>query len=37
MDVERWTFIIDEDGILLEIVRKVKVDGHVQSVLASLS
>ena len=37
MGVERSTFIIDEDGILLEILRKVKVDGHVQSVLASLS
>ncbi|MGB0604811.1 MAG: thioredoxin-dependent thiol peroxidase [Candidatus Latescibacterota bacterium] len=37
MGVERSTFIIDEDGILLEIMRKVKVDGHVQSVLASLS
>ena len=37
MGVERSTFIIDEDGILVEILRKVKVDGHVQSVLASLS
>ena len=37
MGVERSTFIIDEDGILLEILRKVKVDGHVQLVLASLS
>jgi peroxiredoxin Q/BCP len=37
MGVERSTFIIDEDGIVLEILRKVKVDGHVQSVLASLS
>ena len=37
MGVERSTFIIDEDGILVQILRKVKVDGHVQSVLASLS
>ena len=37
MGVERSTFIIDEDGIVLEILRKVKADGHVQLVLASLS
>ena len=33
MGVERSTFLIDEDNIILEIWRKVKVNGHVQSVL----
>ena len=33
MGVERSTFLIDEDNIILEIWRKVKVNGHVQNVL----
>ncbi len=37
MGVERSTFVIDEKGILVNIIRKVKVDGHVEAVLASLS
>ena len=31
--VERSTFIIDEDGNLLKIFRKVKVNGHVDTIL----
>ena len=33
MGVERSTFLIDEDNTILEIWRKVKVNGHVQNVL----
>ena len=33
MGVERSTFLIDENNIILEIWRKVKVNGHVQNVL----
>lgn len=36
MGVERSTFLIDEQGNLVEEWRKVKVDGHVEEVLASL-
>lgn len=36
MGVERSTFLIDEQGILIEEWRKVKVEGHVEDVLASL-
>lgn len=36
MGVERSTFLIDEQGILIEEWRKVKVEGHVEEVLASL-
>ena len=31
MGVERSTFIIDEAGMVQEILRKVKVEGHVQA------
>lgn len=34
--IERSTFVIDQDGILKRIFRKVKVDGHVDEVLAAL-
>jgi peroxiredoxin Q/BCP len=34
--IERSTFVIDETGILKAIFRKVKVDGHVDEVLAAL-
>tara|TARA_Y100001934_G_scaffold275653_1_gene370635 strand:+ start:58 stop:513 length:456 start_codon:yes stop_codon:yes gene_type:complete len=37
MGVERSTFIIDEAGMVQEILRKVKVEGHVQAVLSSLA
>lgn len=34
--IERSTFVIDQDGLLKRIFRKVKVDGHVDEVLAAL-
>jgi peroxiredoxin Q/BCP len=34
--IERSTFVIDEKGKIKEVFRKVKVDGHVDDVLASL-
>jgi len=34
--IERSTFVIDKDGTLKRIFRKVKVDGHVDEVLAAL-
>lgn len=34
--IERSTFIIDEDGIIKKIYRKVKVDGHIDHVLETL-
>ena len=37
MGVERSTFIIDEAGMVQEILRKVKVEGHVQAVISSLA
>lgn len=37
MGVERSTFIIDEAGVVQEILRKVKVEGHVQAVISSLA
>lgn len=36
MGVERTTFVIDERGILTHVFPKVKVDGHVDEVLAVL-
>jgi peroxiredoxin Q/BCP len=36
MGVERSTFIIDENGLLKKIFRKVKVDGHVEDVITAL-
>lgn len=37
MGIERSTFLIDEQGVLREEWRKVKVSGHVEDVLASIS
>ena len=37
MGVERSTIVIDKDGIVVKIIRKVKVDGHIDSVLSMLS
>jgi thioredoxin-dependent peroxiredoxin len=34
--IERSTFIIDEEGILMKIFRKVKVDGHIDQVIEVL-
>jgi len=34
--IERTTFIIDEQGKVAKVFRKVKVDGHVQAVLNEL-
>lgn len=36
MGIERCTFLVDKNGVLREIWRKVKVDGHVQEVLAAV-
>jgi len=36
MGVERTTFVIDEEGRIAQIFRKVKVDGHTEEVLAGL-
>ncbi len=36
MGIERSTFLIDEDGILLHEWRKVKVKGHVEEVLEEI-
>ncbi len=35
MGIDRSTFLVDQDGILRGIWRKVKVDGHVDKVLAA--
>lgn len=35
--IERSTFIINEEGIIEKIFRKVKVDGHVKNVLDSIN
>ena len=35
MGIERSTFLIDEQGVLRQEWRKVKVDGHVEEVLAA--
>ena len=37
MGVERSTVVIDKNGIVVKIIRKVKVDGHIDSVLSMLS
>lgn len=34
--IERTTFIIDENGVIKKVFRKVKVDGHVNDVINSL-
>jgi peroxiredoxin Q/BCP len=36
MGIERSTFVIDEQGVIRKIFRKVRVDGHDQAVLDSL-
>ena len=36
MGIERSTFLIDEDGIIIKIWRKVRVKGHVDDVLSSV-
>jgi peroxiredoxin Q/BCP len=36
MGIERTTFVIDEKGKIAAIYPKVKVDGHVDAVLAAL-
>ncbi|AAK78308.1 peroxiredoxin Q/BCP [Clostridium acetobutylicum] len=36
MGVERSTFIIDENGIVKSIFRKVRVNGHVENIIKSL-
>ena len=36
MGIERTTFVIDEEGKIAQIFRKVKVEGHTDEVLASL-
>lgn len=36
MGIERATFVIDGEGILREVWRKVKVPGHVETVLAAV-
>lgn len=36
MGIERTTFLIDENGIIRQIWRNVKVDGHVTAVLAAV-
>ena len=33
MDIERSTFLISADGVILEAWRKVRVKGHVEAVL----
>ena len=37
MGVERSTFIIDEEGQIARIFRKVKVDGHVAQVTGAVA
>lgn len=36
MGIERTTFIIDDEGKIQKLFPKVKVDGHVEEVLAAL-
>lgn len=36
LGIERSTFLIDEEGIIRKIYRKVKVDGHIQKVLEDI-
>ena len=37
MGVERTTFLLDENGVVAKIWRKVKVDGHTDEVLAAVA
>lgn len=36
MGIERSTFIIDERGIIRQLYRKVKVDGHIDNIIKFL-
>lgn len=36
MGIERSTFIIDEQGIISQIYRKIKVDGHIEEIIKFL-
>lgn len=36
MGIERSTFVIGPDGVVTAVFRKVKVDGHVDEVLAAI-
>ena len=36
MGIERMTFVINEQGIIIHIFPKVKVDGHTKEVLEAL-
>ena len=37
MGIDRSTFVIGPDGTVKEVFRKVKVDGHVDEVLAAVA
>jgi peroxiredoxin Q/BCP len=37
MGIERSTFLIDENGVVVKAWRKVKVGGHIQDILATLA
>lgn len=37
MGIERSTFLIDEEGILIAVKRNIQVDGHVEEMLAEVS
>ncbi len=37
MGIERTTFVIDENGKITKLFPKVKVDGHIEEVLAALN
>ena len=37
LGIERTTFVIDEEGVITNIFRKVKVDGHTEELLAALA
>ena len=37
MGIERSTFLVDEDGVIRHVWRKVRVEGHAESVLARAS
>ncbi len=36
LGIERSTFIIDENGILIKEFRKVKVKGHIEEILSNI-
>jgi peroxiredoxin Q/BCP len=37
MGIERTTFVIDSEGKITKVFPKVKVDGHIEEVLAGLN